>query len=168
MEQPQRLRILKAITGALEEIKHDPMAEFPEYFTEDMAGKVFRGRSKFGEGDPVPMISILEAPLPVERALEKSPHSADNAPWDLLIQGCVKNDRDNPTDPAHSLARDIQVRLNKEKRKLSGRTRDYPFGEKSITGISIGRPVVRPPDEVSANAHCWIGLSLSFVEDPLD
>lgn len=167
MADSLRLRILKQITKELETIGSGT-GPAGAYGT-SLSGKVYRGRPSFGSSDPSTMLSVMEAPLPVERP-SKRPGQAktvDIAPWDLLVQGWTPDDAQNPTDPSYALAQAVQFILN---RQVENKTKkgEPLFGIKEISEISIGRPVVRPPDEISSKAYFWLGLSLVFIEDGLD
>lgn len=160
MADGRRLRLLKAITTTLEGIS------VADGFNTDLgAGKVFRGRSYFGESDPVPMISILEAPLPPDQ--QQSPDSSDvnDSLLELVVQGFTLDDADNPTDPAHVLLADAKRALAQEKAKEN---EGSAFGFKWVRRIIIGPGVVRPPDEISAHAYFWMTLSIDFVDDLLN
>lgn len=156
---PFRLRLLIAITDALREISP------ANGYAIDVSDAVFRGRSNFGEGDPLPMLSILETPQPPEQI--RSPVDAKEAagPWELIIQGFIEDDRYNPTDPAHMVMADVKKRLVLEKRKVN---EGEAFGFSQVTSIVIGPGVVRPADEISAKAYFWLGLAVGIVEDLSD
>lgn len=160
MADPFRLRILKALTGALEEITPANDYEF------DLTGVVFRGRDTFGDKDPVPMVSILEAIE--EKAQVPSPQggSTSTGPWELLIQGFVEDDYDHPSDPAHRLMAEVKKRLIQE--RIRDRQYDiFGMGGK-VTELRISHGVVRPPDEVSGKAYFWLRMTLIVVENILD
>lgn len=141
-------------------------------YVHDLSGtgansKVFRGRSVFGEGDPIPMVSILEPPLPPDRFREPDGSPATIGLWELIIQGFVEDDKANPTDPAQRLVADVLKRLAVEKQKEGGKP--YALGFKRIRRLIIGPPVVRPPDNlVSAKAYFWLSMSIDMSEDLLN
>lgn len=165
-----RIRVQKAITAALQEITP------ANGYDHDFSDCVFRGRLIYGDSDPVPMISILEPPLPPDRlpAPMNAGHNAGD--YDLLIQGFVKDDRENPTDPAHKAMADVKKRLAfEQKRQHTLPRRGFnPFGLDSEKGnrvesFKIGAGVVRPPEEgVSTKAYFWLNLSLKITEDNSD
>jgi hypothetical protein len=156
---PFRLRVLKALTSALEVI-------VPTGHTDDLTGKVFRGRDLFGDDDPVPMLSILEATQ--EKGLLTPPRGSTvyQGPWELLIQGFVDEDRLHPSDPAERLLADVRMALIKE------RLRDTDFNilgmEGKVSGLEISQGVVRPPDDISGKAYFWLRLTLTIVENLAD
>lgn len=175
---PTRLRTLFALTDLLKTItiengyQHD-MAD------SDDAGRtvqrVFRGRNSFGDGDPLPMLAILENPHANIDTVE-SPRGAQmvKGPWDLLVQGFVEDDKVNPTDPAHMLMADVKLCLVRERMKIQSR-RMTPGQDPAVTSllgmsgvvddIKIAGGVVRPPDETSAKAMFWLQVTLEMIED---
>lgn len=157
-DDPLRLRILQALTNALLEITP------ANGYVSDLTGAVFRGRNVFGDSDPVPMVSILEAPDPIN-PFGSPPDSGDQkGAWVLIIQGWVADDPSNPTDPAYVLMADVCKRIALEKLK----NRDFAmFGVdlgKKLTNMSVGTRVVRPPDETSTKAYFVLSISLDVVE----
>lgn len=176
MSDPFRLRVQKAIAAVIAEIS------IADGYQLDLAGSVFRGRLIYGDNDPVPMISIIEPPLPNEMLPSPMLSTTEDGWWDIIVQGFVKDDRENPTDPAHVAMADVKKRLTKEiKRKGEGAERNQPnpFGvnydeagarrKNVIEQFKIGAGVVRPPEEaVSTKAYFWLTLRLKIVEDNLD
>ena len=161
-EEPLKLQILKAMTASLSGITLD------NGFRHDLAGSVFRGRAIYGENDPLPMVSILEAPVPIDKINSPKPATVDSGGWELLVQGFSRDDRDNPTDPAHLLMADVKTVLITERKKSEGQFNTTgPFGlGKFITSMYIGQGVVRPPEEfVSSKAYFWLGVRLGIVEN---
>lgn len=180
---PFRLRVLKALTAALKTIT------VADGYRHDLADKsdvqhgvtvteafVFRGRQQFGDDDPLPMVSVLEHPRALDALLAPGGEQDRIGEWDLLIQGFVKDDPDNPTDPAHRLAADVIVCLAKEGRRrkpsLDGGAGEpdilgLGFREPCVTKLAIGSPVVRPADGVnSSQSFFWLTLTLTLAEDP--
>lgn len=176
MSDPFRLKTQKAIAAAIDEIS------VATGYSLDFTGKVFRGRLIFGDGDPVPMISIIEPPLPNEMRPSPLLSTTEDGWWDIIVQGFVRDDRENPTDPAHLAMADVKKRLAQElKRKGEGSERNQPnpFGvnydengqlrKNRIEQFKIGAGVVRPPEEaVSTKAYFWLTLRLKIVEDNND
>lgn len=160
-DEPLRLRVLKALTTCLQGIT------ITNGYKHDLADSVFRGRVTYGESDPMPLVTILEEPLP-EDALA-SPGSKQYAnEWRLVIQGFVLDDPINPTDPAYYLEADVRKALAAERqRKRPGG--GGIFGMDGIVDdIVISSPAVRPADEISATAYFWLRVNLKVVEDLLD
>ncbi len=160
MNDPFRLRVMKALTAALEEI--NPAADYQF----DLTGKVFRGRDIFGDSDPLPMVSILEAIEEQAQITAPQAGPTSTGPWELLIQGFVEDDFQNPTDPAHRLMAEVKKRLVQE------RIRDRQYNilgmNGQVTDLKISHGVVRPPDEVSGKAYFWLRLTLVVVENLQD
>lgn len=159
MSDPFRLRILKNLTAALETIT------VANGYTHELAGKVFRGRTAFGESDPIPMVVILEGIEQEQPRFSSQPAGSDAAkePWELLLQGFVEDDPLNPTDPAHVLMAEVKKRLAQERTTDNGRN-ILGMGGK-VMRMNIGNGVVRPPDDISNKAYFWLRVSLMIVED---
>lgn len=158
MADPTRLRILKALTACLEEIT-------PENgYAHDLSGKVFRGRDMFGDNDPLPMISILEAIEEEEQVPSPQGSGMSTGSWTLQIQGFIEDDMYNPSDPAHFLMADVKKRLIQE--RIRDRQYDIFGMGNSVTELRMSRGVVRPPgDAVSDKAYFWLRLTLTVVEN---
>ena len=160
---PRRLRLLKAVTTKFENI-----TVANGYKLDIGTGKVFRGRAEFGENDPVPMISILEAPVLPEQLPAPMGGDINEVTLDLVVQGFSLDDRENPTDPAHHLMAAVLNAVAEEKRNEQvGKA----FGFKWVREIRIGPGTVRPPDEISAHAYFWVTLTIVYVdslENPYD
>jgi hypothetical protein len=159
-----RLRILRTLSTWLEATGAGE-ARF-NLGVADMTGRVFRGRAVFGAKDPVPMISILEVPIPLDQIASPPDSPYSSGTWELVIQGFAKDDKVNPTDPAHDLMAATKKRLA-EARKANRDFNILGMGKK-ITGLRIGAGVVRPPDEISEKAYFWLNLGLDVVEDLSD
>lgn len=172
---PFRLRVQKAISATIADIsitggyKHDLDPS-----------KVFRGRDLFGDNDPLPMVSLLEPPLPIDQLRSPVTSTGSQGEWDLLIQGWVEDDRENPTDPAHVLMADVKRRLVVEKKRTipnsagtpnpfgmgQGQRVDGKFVGNCVKELIIGPGVVRPPEVgVSNKAYFWLAITLKIVED---
>lgn len=168
MADHPRLAILKALTNHLAGIS------IAGGFDHNLTGRVFRGRTVFGENDPVPFISILEAPRPDfgEYAGEGEARAES---WSLLLQGFAKTDTVHPTDPLYPLLADVEARLVEIIAK-SGATGDPLFpavyllpdaaGKYQITGLELQPPVVRPPgNEPTAKACFLLPLRVGLAHD---
>ena len=160
MSEPFRLRVMMALTAALEDINPVNGYQF------DLTGKVFRGREIFGQDDPLPMVSILEAIEEQKQLPAPASGTETSGPWELLVQGFVEDDYQNPTDPAHRLMAEVKKRLVQER----VRERQYNIlgMEGKVTDLKISHGVVRPPDEVSGKAYFWLRLTLVMVENLAD
>lgn len=161
MNDPFRLRVMKALTAALDGI--NPTAGYQH----DLTGKVFRGRSVFGNSDPLPMVSILEAIDPQTETGLAPTDGVQKEKWDLLIQGFVEDDDQNPTDPAYYLLADVKQCLSsvRSMRDPATQARNILGMGNRIAGLRFSQGVVRPADEVSDKAYFWLKLEIEAVED---
>jgi len=159
---PFRLRLLKNLTAVLQTITVANGYNF------DLQDSIYRGRAVFGDGDPVPMVSILDAvrtvdglPVPPDGQIAKNI-------WPLLIQGWVDDELGgNPTDPAHHLLANVKRALTLHKVEQA---RNYNwFGMNgAVTAIRYNGGVVRPSEEVSGKSFFWLLLDLELAEDMLN
>lgn len=157
---PFRLRVLRNLTSLIEGV--NPTGPYHH----DLRGKVFRGRDTFGPEDPLPMISILEAPIPLETLVSRNTNTGSAGEWELLIQGFTPDDPLNPTDPGHHLMAEVKAVLAKEKQKDRGR---HMLNQGNrILDMKIGQGSVRPADEANDKAFFWLTLTLKMVEDLAD
>lgn len=165
---PTRLLVLMALTDSLEQVSGN--ADGYEYDlrpTTEVPKRVYRGRVLFGDDDPIPMVSILESPVPIEGQESDADKVVKKGDWELILQGwCEDDDKTvNPTDAAQYLLADVKRRLAIEKE----RDRDFNIlgmGD-VVTALDIGVGVVRPPDEVSAKAYFWLNIKLNIIENLL-
>jgi hypothetical protein len=168
---PTRLRVLVGLTNLLKTITptNGYQSDLSDFDDDGLLkSRVFRGRNIFGDGDPLPMVSILE--MPREPGQDPTPPGAQISVghWELMIQGFVLDDKENPTDPGHILMADVKLALVRErmKRAYTPAMRTYALlGEKCVTDISIAPGVVRPPDETSVKAMFWLVATIAMVED---
>lgn len=165
MSDPVRLRVLKALTAALESITP------ANGYQNNLTGAVFRGRAYFGSDDPLPMVALSEPPVPTE---DPNEGAFDNvkvtASWDIIIQGFVPVDKENPTDPAHVLAAEVRKVLATERNRKGANFRDSDIlGLGNVVEkLSIGSLTVRPSDNISATAYFWLFVKVTIVEDLLN
>ncbi|MER9524087.1 hypothetical protein NKI96_10925 [Mesorhizobium sp. M0292] len=167
---PFRLRVAKALCDTLKSItaangyQHD----FSDYTDEISVqrARVFRGRTIFGENDPLPMLSVLEDPRsrePIDAAAMSG--NAMNE-YRLLIQGFVQNDQDNPLDPAYRASADVITALVKAKQVKDFKILGLGNVAPCVIGLAIGEPVHRPPDDdVSAVAYFLVPVTLTLAEN---
>lgn len=160
---PFRLKVLKALTLALQGITP------ANGYAHDLSAAVFRGRIVYGKDDPLPMVSILEPPMPQDQLTTAGASLGD---WDLLIQGFVKDNPKNPTDPGYALLADVKRRLAiAQDQRDNGRTPNVLGlgGGKGkgneIISMEIGSGIVRPADEVSATTYFWLTVTFKLAED---
>jgi len=174
---PFKLRVVRALTTALKEITpdNDYLTDLSDFEAEDdvTLSRVYRGRAWFSDTDPIPMVSILEGVSPGDDVAEPPIDTTSGEyDWDLLVQGFVNDDPENPTDPAYLLLADVRKRLAVEKvRKLPNDPTTLDIlglgasGKNRITKLSIGSGVVRPADDVSSKAYMWLRLTLRVVDN---
>ena len=168
VSDPVRLHILKTMCEGIRTITPG------NGYVLDLSGaegtadnKVFRGRALFGHDDPIPMISILESPIPLDQLEPPRDGELQYAPWELVIQGFFEDDKDNPCDVAYVGLADVKKYLASEKKKANAdRAEDMIFGlGRVVAGMAIGQGVVRPPDEISEKAYFWLTVTLDIAED---
>lgn len=156
-DDPTRLRVMARLTEVIERV------QIANGYKHDLHGKVFRGRLMFGEKDPVPMVSILEVPVPMEQVEGATDNPARTGPWELIVQGFAEDDYLHPTDPAHRLAADVIQALAEEKRDKGRDFKLLDMGD-TVLKLNIGVYVCRPPDELSSKAYFWLPLKLTLAE----
>lgn len=155
---PFRVRVLTKITEALQDIT--PANDF----THDMSAAVFRGRATYGVNDPLPMLSIIEDPRERKNDQAAVGSSATSGEWNLVVQGFVPDDLENPTDPAYHLEAEVRMALTSLRDE---RNNLLQLGSKKpcVSSLEIGDPIVRPADEFSDKAYFWIPLKVIIIED---
>lgn len=169
MADPFRLRVLKALTERLKDItpSNGYNSDLSDFTNSDglTSERVIRGRDRFGEGDKLPFISILEDFRPEDQQLGREGATDGKGEWRLLIQGFVQDDPIHPTDPAYHLSADVikaLVLMRKERYDLLGLGETMPC----VTDIQFKQPVVRPADnEISSTAFFFITLKLTLAEN---
>lgn len=172
MDDPKRLVMLKALSNYLvSEIKTT------NGYQHNLAS-VFRGRMAIDQSVPLPVLSILDNPdpdrYPSSAGRRGFEHATQNEDYILLIQGWAKDDKINPTDPAHVLMADVRKALAKIARRGSPDSAYQPppgvylLGG-LITDLAMEPGVVRPPTEqLSSDAFFYMRVSVGFIEDPND
>ena len=167
---------MKALTACIEGVTT------ANGYSHDLKDKVLRGRLFFGDNDPLPMVSIIEPPLPIDRLPAPAEASQSSGKWELMIQGWVEDDLENPTDPAYRLVADVKRVLAVEgaRKDSDGRLNILGFGRPAkitengrevnvgnvITSMKVGAGVVRPPEDgISDKAYFWLHLNLEIIED---
>lgn len=169
MSDPFRLRVLKALTDHLKQITpaNDYESDLSDFTDTDgiTSERVIRGRDRFGEGDPLPFVSILEDFRANAVAHGGEASTKGKSEWKLLIQGFVKDDPVHKTDAAYVLAADVVKAL------IAARAQRYSIlglGEKMpcVVDLKMDHPVVRPPDgEISSVSFFFLTVTLTLVED---
>lgn len=172
MTDPIKLQILKALTDELKSITpaNGYASNLADFDPGDgvMTPRVYRGRAFYGDNDPVPLLSVLEATNGEEVINEMVAEKPSMEYWwPLIIQGWVQDDPQNPTDPAYALLRDVRKCFAKQMKRLSGmhERRIFGFTENHITGIRFGSGIVRPANELSAYAGFHLLLELQIFDN---
>jgi hypothetical protein len=168
-DDPFRLRVQKAMGSLIKGVTPANGYRFDLSDFADEAGRprrrVFRGRDDFGSNDPLPMVAILEDPRAMDAENGSEGSSATKGRYRLFVQGFVKDDHENPTDPAHRLAAEVICALvegKRDDRNILGMGHKKPC----VTEMTIGQPVVRPADnETSSVAFFFVAVTLQLVED---
>lgn len=164
MADSYRLSVLKKLTLHLRGITKAAGYDY------DLSNAVFRGRTIFGEGDPIPMVSILESPRSDQGMFAGEGQSQRKEDWSLLIQGWAHDDVENPTDPVYGLMDAVErhlFRLTKvnSTNGMEVYPAEYLLG-RSVGGVMILPGVVRPPmDQVSSKAFFYLPIRLSLPRD---
>lgn len=168
-KDPFRLRVLKAICNQIKTVK--PANGFANDLSDfvDAVGRpaerVFRGRTVYGDNDPLPMVAVLEDPRTLEANNGSANSQAAVNEFKILIQGFVTDDKLHPLDPAYRLSAEVITALvagKKERFDILGTGSRAPC----VTSLQIGQPVHRPPDdEVSAVSYFLIGVTLTLAEN---
>ena len=131
----------------------------------DLANVVFRGRQRYGRSDPIPMVSILQAPnidVQNENAGDGRMRQAEKT---YLIQGWVVDDPVNPTDPAHELMAEVKRALAKV---LDMDDTSYML-EGYLSSMNISTGLVRPAETgISDNAYFWLPVVVTLTENLSD
>lgn len=171
LPDPFRLHVLKKLTECLQDItpENNYQSDLSGDGLDTEKGQVCRGRIVFGDDEPLPLVSILEPPIPLETILSRGDNTYSSGDWELLIQGFVVDDKRNPSDPAHRLMAEVKSRLIIEKRRDKGRNILDLGG--LIVEMFVGQGSVRPADQVSERCFFWLTLTLKLaenLEDPYD
>jgi hypothetical protein len=160
----RQFAILQALTAQLQAITP------ANGYAYDLSAAVYRGRAVFGANDPVPMLSILEAPRPGITTPADDVKKVRLTSWELLIQGWAADDKQNPLDPVYPLKGSVERQLGQV---LATRSSDglpmypgaYMLGGK-IASMVVGPGVCRPPDiNISAKAFFWLPITVQYQED---
>lgn len=170
--KPKRLVMLQALGDYLtDEIRKS------NGYQHDLKA-VYRGRMFIDATAPLPVLSIMDNPdpdrYPSAAGRRGYEHPTYNEDYILLIQGWSKDDKINPTDPAHYLMADVRKALAKIVRQGRPDEAYQPPADVFllgglITGLAMEPGVVRPPTEqASSDAFFYMRVSVGFSEDPND
>lgn len=161
MADPKRLVVLKALCAHIE-----AQVRISNGFQHDLQGRVFRGRSAFGQDDPLPMVSVLEAPRPGQN-LVTAKNGVQLDEWPLYFQGWAQDDPNNPTDPAYRLAADVKQALAMLIDRRPESAPYYLLGD-LVLDLTISPGTVRPPDQVSSWAYFYLPVTVKLKESLTD
>jgi hypothetical protein len=149
-------------------------------FAYDLSAAVFRGRTVFGDADPLPCLSILEAPRPGVEVVADTEMVKRKTEWELLIQGWAVDDKWNPLDPVYPLKASVEYQLARAAATdpnsgLPAFPAEFRLGKVVSTGtwrvaaMKIGPGVCRPPDgKLSSRAFFYLPLTIEYMEDLLN
>lgn len=164
MADSKRLTVLKSLTTLLETIT------VANGYQHTLTGAVFRGRLKYDDNAPLPMLSIIEYPQVeytakfVGSGQKKYKHG-----WDLMIQGWAEGTGQHPTDKAHLLLADVQKALaaigNDGGAQAPGAS--FMLGG-LISQIEMTPGLVRPADENSSVPCFYLRVKVEVAENPSD
>lgn len=150
----KRLRILKTLSEQLGQV-----TVANGYRTDCRA--VYRGRTHIGKDNPLPCITLLEAPTPDEEPFRANAGVRQKDDWYLFVQGFVKDDPVNPTDPAHDFLADVKKCLSEN---FNADSSEY-----QIRGLAASFRMepgtCAPPGEISPTAYFWLRLEVGVAED---
>lgn len=167
---PKRLQLKIALTEWLEGITVENGYLHDLSRGEDETGpqRVFRGRDRFGETDPLPCVAIIE-PLNPDRDIDEAGTGRMvNEDFILMIQGWAAPDQSSlhTTDAADFLLADLKKRVG----ELIGNDLSPQEAQEhhNLYGLAIDVRVepgtVRPPDQFSALAYCYFRVAFGFAE----
>lgn len=177
MPDPQKLTIMKALCDGLKTITpaNGYQSDLADFDPGDgvATSRVYRGRAFFGDdgdggGDPVPMLSVLEAASDDELVNEQVAEKPTSEYWwPLLIQGWVTDDAANPLDPVYPLLADVRKLLAAEMKRKGSDGWQSVLGMPSdvVTGIRFGAGRVRPANELSAYAGFHLLVELRILDN---
>ena len=165
-----RLQVLQALCDVLKGVEFTVGAQTHSLadYTDGIghtAEKVFRGRVKYGDSDPLPMLSVLEDFKSAPVNLGSAGNTKGVLPFPLLIQGFIRDHHDHPTDPAYPFAA-ATIKALLAERVDQFNILGFGNGCPSVMDIQISTPVIRPPDgEISAVAFFYLNVTLTLAED---
>lgn len=171
-----KLKLLKALSAHLEGINPTETLLSPDTgeqvpYGYDLRGKVFRGRTVFGDEVKVPFLAILEAPRQIDPNGGGEAALVQNEGWTILIQGFATDDAKHPSDPAYTLLAYVQERLSRitQEQPSGGRGGAFPLSWRLgglATEVRYQIPIVRPgKDDVSDTAYFYMPISLGVITD---
>lgn len=168
MASSKKLQVMIALTDLLKTVT--PVAGVHDF---DLSNAVFRGRTVFSDNsDPIPLVSILENLRPAENKHAGYNKTAIKTELDLIIQGWVKDDKQNPTDEAYELLLAVESKLAEVIKSNS--TSGFPSANTGsnyllgglIENMMIGDGICRPPDpQVSSKAFFFLPVTVVITRE---
>lgn len=177
---PFRLAVLRELCEQLKDVNPDRgfIHDLRDFDADGRTERrVFRGRTRFGAGDPLPMISVLEdTRQDPTNAPPTTTSTVGMVEWQIALMGFVEDDMDDPTDSAHFLSAEIMQRLGEIRAQgpdhsTATRGNILGFGDECpcVNQVAIGQPVVRPAEDgVSVVAFFFIPITLTLIENLTD
>lgn len=168
--EPDEILILERIQELLESrVIKDADNESGGTFCNTLLNRVHIGRTIFDDQDKLPLVSILEVPLPDDQRTPSFRSGFGNlsGKWDLVVQGWARDER-NPSDRIHNrnvyrLRQDVHCALSIERAKLRiALDRPPLFGIRRIKDFIFDRGVVRPDDDRSDTSFFWFPLTIDL------
>lgn len=158
MTEPYRLVVMKRLTALLEEIT------VANGYHNDLYGKVYRGRLRFGDADPETVVSIVEAPRQPD-VMYAGNNDFYKTNFELLLQGFGKDDKFNPSDPLYYLLDDIERKIH-ELTALDVKTGN-PLSTNYLLGgvladVKHQGGIIRPPTDGVSN-RCFLYWPITFI-----
>lgn len=151
--ESKRLTILKALTAHLE-----GMTEY------DVAGKVWRGRTRPADESKQPFIIMFE--MPPEDFQDHADQRTSSMPWYIGVQGYIVPDRVHPTDPAHNLMAAVKKRLGMltDDGGASSMPDEWMLGG-LVENIEVDGGMCFEDDETTNCCYFALKLTLTLVEN---
>jgi hypothetical protein len=161
MEDPIRLKILKAITATIAKVTPT------NGYVLDLSKCSFRGRKFYGDDDPLPMVSTLEAPVQFDKLdppLNSGPTRMST--MELLVQGFISVDQneENPADTVYRFSAEVVRELFAASVVERGTPDILGLGI-VVQHMRLGNPVVQMADEVSDVPYFVLPIEVMFKED---
>lgn len=166
MQYSTRHRVMKALQKALKQITPS------NGYGYDLSEAVFLGRSEYGDGDPLPMVSILEPPVNNDKTLNIDNCSKNHHRFQAIVQGFAP-DSPNPeddTEEGYYLLAEVRRRIAQELRGAVDEigNRNILGEGSSLVSMKMDPGVVRPADSLSNKNYFWMLVEFEIVEDVTD
>ncbi len=146
----------------------------PKLVQVSLAGRVYRGRTKFGdEMGAAPFMSILEGRKPDENPNPVGYSRAiRDETWHILIQGFMEDDINNPLDNLYRFKGMVEQRLSMIMEVTSMDDPRYPEIHRMgglILDMTVGPGLVRPFNMETGGAEAFfLPIAIQFVMNTAD